>query len=203
MRNYLALAMGLAVLFTALAVLAQVEEATRVDNARYHFAFTVEANTLVTYPENGDGFSGVHNPSGAVKGSQPDYGILVYGTQGHLVSKKEAEALGLTPPDEQVLMPDDVKTNERLQEIVKTCNKLAKLEPAGTATVKLPDGTKLSVPYYKWSKTAGAKTHYALAYKVLHGDGFINVQVEGSKPFSKAMEQWLTTKLELLAIPAK
>jgi hypothetical protein len=203
MRNYLALVLGLIVVFTALAALAQVSEATKVENARYSFSFTVEANSLVTYPENGDGFSAIHNPAGAVKGTQPDYGILVYGTMGHLVNKKEAEALKLTPAEEQVLMPDDVGTNERLQEIVRVSNSLAKLEPAGTATVKLPDGKTLSAPYYTWKKTVGATTHYALAYVVLHDSGFINVQVEGSKPFSKQLEQWLTTKLELLPVPAK
>ncbi len=186
---------------SALAAYAQVEEATRVANARYCFAFTVEANSLVEYPENGDGFKAVHNPAGAVKGTQPDYGLLVYGTMGHLVSKKEAEALKLDPPDEQVLMAEDVGTNDRLQEIMQVTNGLAGLKSAGNATVKTPDGKTLSVPYYTWSKTIGAKTHYALAYQVLHGGGFINVQAEGSKPFSKAVEQWLTTKLELTKLP--
>ena len=196
------------ILFAALALMAvaayaQVTEDTRVENARYLFAFTVQANTLVQYPENGDGFSGIHNPSGAVKGTQPDYGILVYGNMGHLVSKKEAEALGLEPAEEQVLMPDDVVTNDRLQEIIRVSNDLAGLEPAGNAAVKLPGGGTLSVPYYTWSKTVGVKTHYALAYQVLYDGGFINVQAEGSKPFSKANLQWLTTKLELLPVPTE
>ena len=201
MRYSIAIITGLAVvLTTALVAIAQVTEATRVENDRYAFAYTVEANSLVTYPENGDGFSAIHNPAGATKGTQPDYGMLVYGTQGHLISKKEAEALGLEPAEEQVLMPDDLGTNERLQEIVKVTNELAELKPAGNASVKMPDGTTLAVPYYKWSKSIGVKTHYALAYKVLHGDGFINVQVEGSRPFSKQIEGWVTTKLELLPL---
>lgn len=187
---------------TALAAYAQVTQATRVENERYLFAFTVEANSLVTYPENGDGFSVIHNPAGAVKGTQPDYGLLVYGNMGHLVNKKEAEALGLDPAEEQVLMPDDVVTNDRLQEIIRVTNELAGNKPAGNATVKLPDGKTINVPYYTWSKTVGAKTHYALAYQVLHDGGFINVQAEGSKPFSKSVETWLTTKLELLPVPA-
>lgn len=193
----------LAAALAALPALAQITERTRVENARYAFAFTFEAGSLVTYPENGDGFSVIHNSEGGGKGTKPDYGLLVYGTQGHLVSKKEAEAIGLVPAEEQVLMPGDVPTNARLQEIMVVTNGLAGTEPAGDATVKLPGGKAASAKYFMWSRTVGSRTHYALAYVVRHDTGFIHVQAESSRPISKQQERYFTSQLELLAVDSQ
>ena len=191
------LACGLA-LVCALTALAQTDAPTRVVNPRYSFAFTVEANSLVTYPENGDGFSCIHNPQGGGKGTQADYGLLVFGSPMYTITADEAKAAKLDPPEEQTLSVDDVKTNARWNDIFKAAMSAHGWTPAGEATVKVVDGATLKAPYFIWSTTKGAKTHHALMYVLIHGDAFITVQVESSRPLSKAQEAWFASKLELL-----
>jgi hypothetical protein len=171
-----------------------------VENARYGFAFTVETNSLVTYPENGDGFSCIHNPQGGGKGTQADYGLLVYGSPKYHITADEAKAAKLDPPIEQTLSVDDVKTSTRWNDIFKAAMSAHGWTPAGEATVKVVDGATLKAPYFIWSTTKGAKTHHALMYVLIHGDSFITVQVESSRPLSPAQVAWFTNKLELLKL---
>lgn len=195
-----ALALGLALAY-AVTALAQTDAPTRVENARHHFAFTVEANSLVTYPENGDGFSCIHNPQGGGKGTQADYGLLVYGSPKYHITADEAKAAKLDPSSEQTLSVSDVKTNTRWTDIFKAAMSAHGWAPAGEASVKVVDGATLKAPYFIWSTTRGAKTHYALMYVLIHSDSFITVQVESSRPLSKAQVAWFTGKLELLKLP--
>ncbi len=173
-----------------------------MENGRYDFAFTVEANCLVTYPENGDGFSCIHNAQGGGKGTKPDYGLLVFGSPMYMITAEEAKAAKLDPPEEHTLTVDDVKTSARWNEIFKAAMSAHGWAPAGDATVKVAGGPSIKVPYYSWSMKKGAKTGYALMYVLIHGDAFVTVQVEGQRPFSKAQEAWFVSKLELLPLPA-
>jgi hypothetical protein len=192
-----AIALGFA-LACALSALAQTDAPTRVENPRYGFAFTVEANSLVTYPENGDGFSCIHNPQGGGKGTQADYGLLVFGSPMYMVTADEAKAAKLDPPTEHTLTVDDVKTNTRWDEIFTAAMSSHGWKPAGDASVKVVDGATLKTPYFIWNTMKGAKTHYALMYVLIHEDAFVTVQVESSRPLSKAQVEWFTNKLELL-----
>jgi hypothetical protein len=180
---------------------AQTDQPTRVENARYSVAFTVEANCFVTYPENGDGFSAIHNSQGGGKGTQADYGLLVYGSPMYTLTADEAKAAKLSPPEETTLAVDDVKTSTRWNELFKAAMSAHGWSPAGEAAVKVEGGPSQKAPYFTWSRTVGPKTHYALMYVLIHGDAFITVQAESSRPFSKAQEAWFTSKLELLQIP--
>ena len=67
----------------------------------------------------------------------------------------------------------------------------------GEASIKVAGGSSIKVPYFMWSKTVGATTHHALNYVVIHGERFVIVQVEASRPYTDAQIKWLTTKLEL------
>lgn len=196
-----ALAAVLTYLVLSSAVFAQTDAPTRVENARYSFAFTVEANCFVTYPENGDGFSCIHNPQGGGKGTKPDYGLLVYGSPMYSITADEAKAAKLEPPEEQVLAVDDVKTSARWNDIFKAAMSAHGWSPAGEATIKVEDGPSLKVPYYTWSTQRQTKTAYALMYVLIYGNSFITVQAESQRPFSKAQEAWFTSKLELLGLP--
>lgn len=182
--------------------LAQTDAPTRVENSRNRFAFTVETNCLVTYQENGDGFSCIHNPQGGGKGTKPDYGLLVYGSPMYTITADEAKAAKLEPPTEQTLSVDDVKTNARWNEIFKAAMSAHGWAPAGEATLKVEGGPTMKTPYYSWTQTLHNKTGYALMYVVIHGDVFITVQAESSRPFTKAQETWFTAKLELLKPPS-
>lgn len=201
-----ALACCVALSYTVTA-LAQTDAPTRAENERHHFAFTFEANSLVVYPKDGDGFSCIHNPQGGGKGTQPDYRLLVYGSPKYVISADAAKAAKLNPPSEQTLSVDDVKTNTRWNDIFKAVMSVDGRTPAGEAIVSVANGPSLKVPYYIWSATIGAKTRYALMYVLIHGDSFITVQVESGRPLNKTQEAWFTSKLELLKIappePAK
>jgi len=201
MRRWLAILAGIAVLAAAAAAFAQVAEPTRVVNDVYHFAYTVDANSLVTYEEGGNGFSCIHNPAGGGKGTTPDYGMQVFAGPVMKLTAEEAKLAKLEPPVATVLAGADVGDNTRMGEIMKGAMAAHERQPAGEATVKVEGGSGVKAPYFTWSKTAAGKTHYALMYVVVHGDYFINVQVEASRPLTKAQEQWFTTKLELLKLP--
>ena len=186
----------------ALPALAQTDEPTRAENEKYFFAFTVEANCFVTYPEGGDGFSAIHNPQGGGKGTQADYGLLVFGSPYYKFTDAEKAAIKLDLGTDGMLSVSEVKTNARFSEIFEAAMATHGWNPIGDATIKVEDGPSQKVPYFSWSQAAKGKTHYALMYVVMHGDAFITVQVEGSRPFTKAQTEWFITKLELEKIAA-
>jgi len=193
----------LIVLMSAVAAYAQVEEPTEVVNDSYHFSFTVEEGTLVTYEEGGIGFDAVHNPQGGGKGTQPDYGMRVYAGVHYYFTTDMAVAAKLDPPEETFLSTTDVVNNTRFSELMKAAMSVYDRKPAGDAVVQVEEGASIKVPYFTWSRTVGVKTAYAMMYSVVHGDHFITVQVEGSRPFSNRQVEWFTTKLALQKIPAE
>lgn len=201
MRSIVGLALAACLLLAALPAWAQVEEPTRVTNDLFRFAYTFEANSLVSYEEGGNGFNCIHNPQGGGKGTAADYGMQVFGGVVMTFSKDEAAAAKLDPPEATTLTAAEIRNNTRLSELMKAAMGAHERQSAGDAVIKVEDGSTVKVPYFTWSKTAAGKTHFALMYVVLHGDTFINVQVESTRPFSKAQEQWFTTKLELLKQP--
>ena len=181
---------------------AQVEEPTEVVNDDYHFSFVVEAGTLVTYEEGGVGFDGIHNPSGGGKGTQPDYGLHVFAGAHYYFNAEMARAAKLDPPEETLLTVADATNNTRFNELMKAAMSVYDREPAGEAVIQVEEGSSIKVPYFTWSRTVGARTAYALMYSVIHGDHFITVQAEGSRPFSGRQLDWLTTNLNLQMVPA-
>jgi hypothetical protein len=193
----LGLAMAVAMVWTAGA---QTDKPTRAVNDRYHFAFTFEANSLVTYPENGDGFSCVHNPQGGGKNTKPDYGLLVFGSPYYNFTADEAKAAKLGDK-EMTLAVEDVHTTSRLSEILRTAMETHGYKVGGDAVIKVEDGPSVRLPYFSWSEKVRDKTHYALMYVTIHGDAFITLQVEASQPLSPQQVSWFTTKLELLKLP--
>jgi len=194
-RLFLVLALILVLSYTALA---QLGEPTFVVNDRHQFAYTVQSNTIVEYEHGGDGFKCIHNASGGGEGTEPDYGLLVYGKEYYGLNAKEAEAAGYDPPEIQVLTVEDVGDTAALNEIIRKAMQDYDLEPVGDASVRLPDGRVMKVPYYKWSQTMRGVTRYALEYAVVHNDSFVRVQVESSYLLSSDQEEWLIGKLELL-----
>lgn len=193
----LGLAMAVAMVWTAGA---QTDKPTRAVNDRYHFAFTFEANSLVTYPENGDGFSCVHNPQGGGKNTKPDYGLLVFGSPYYNFTADEAKAAKLGDKA-MTLAVADVRTTSRLSEILRTAMETHGYKVGGEAVIKVEDGPSVRLPYFSWSEKVRDKTHYALMYVTIHGDAFITVQVEASQPLSPQQVSWFSTKLELLKLP--
>lgn len=185
------------------ACLAQTDEPTTIEVGRYFFSFTVESNSIVTYPENGDGFSCVHNPAGGGSGTQADYGLLAYGTMMHLLSTREAEAAALDPPQETLLEAAELPDNDRWQEIYEAQMKAKGIMAAGQATIQVQGSDPLSIPYFSWAQTSRGKTHYALTYVVIHGEAFIHVQVEANQPFTEQQLDWFTTKLTLLEVESE
>jgi hypothetical protein len=192
----------LAILAVATAAYAQVDKPTKVEIDTFHFAFTVEANSLVMYERDGPGFEAVHNPEGGGKGTKPDYKLTVIGDWVAVFTAEQAEAAKLEhEEDGLVLYAEDVGNNTRLNEIMKGAMSAAEREPEGEAVVTVTSGPSIKVPYFVWSKTVGTRTNYGLMYTVLHGDAFIAVQVVANRPFTKSQISWFTTKLELLPIP--
>ncbi len=187
-------------LLLALPALAATTKPTRIVNDKYHFAFTVEANSEISYQEGGVGLSARHVPEGAAETDPADYGLLVYGSPRMRLTPAEAEAAGFKR-EETHLVPADIPGQARLDEIFEASMGQKQHKPVGKASVKLGDTRKtLNVPYYKWSQKVGSQTAYALMYLVLHKDGFIYVQAESRQPFSSAQEKWFTTRLELTDI---
>jgi hypothetical protein len=179
---------------------AQTDKPERVSVPRYSVAFTVESNCLVTYPENGDGFSCIHNSQGGGKGTKADYGLLCFGSPFYNFTDKEIAAIKMDLGGDKMLEVSEVKTNTRFAEVMKAAMGTHSWKPAGEATIKVEGGPSLKMPYFSWSTQKAGKTHHALMYVVMHGDAFITVQVESSKPFSKPQVEWFTTKLELTKI---
>lgn len=202
MLRKIALITIVAALAAATAVYAQVEKPTRVEIDTFHFAFTVEANSLVMYERDGPGFEAVHNPAGGGKGTKPDYKLTVIGDTVAVFTPEQAEAAKLEHGEgELILHAGDVGNNTRLNEIMKGAMSAAERQPEGEAVVIVEGGPSIKVPYFVWSKTAGTRTNYGLMYTVLHGDAFIAVQVVSNRPFTNSQISWFTSKLELLPIP--
>jgi hypothetical protein len=181
---------------------AQSDKPERLVVEQYHFAFTFEKGSIVTYSEGSNGASGIRFPDGASTTESPDYRVLVYGKDGYLVSVAEARKSGIDPAEEQFLQATAYPTaeawNEQFTKIMATHERTV----SGQAIVKLGSGQTRSVPYFSWSRSIGDKTHYALMYVTIHNGAFIAVQVEGSRPFGEASISALTSKLELLDPPA-
>lgn len=201
MRRIAALMCAAVLLSLAAQARAQVDEPTEVVNDEFHFAFTVEGGSFVAYPEDGNGFKCIHNPAGGGPGTQPDYGMLVFGGYLYVLSAEQAAAAKLDPPEETVLTTADVHNNTRFSDLVKGAMSAYDREPAGEAVIGVEGGSSIRVPYFVWSRTVGTQTKHALMYSVVHGDGFVNVQVESSRPFTKQQIAWFTTKLRLLELP--
>ena len=91
--------------------------------------------------------------------------------------------------------------NTRFSDLVKGAMSAYDREPAGEAVIGVEGGSSIRVPYFVWSRTVGTQTKHALMYSVVHGDGFVNVQVESSRPFTDQQLAWFTTKLRLLELP--
>jgi hypothetical protein len=201
MRLKVTLVAALALAILATPALAQVTEPTGVVNGRFSFTFIVEPGCLVTYPENGDGFSAIHNPEGGGKGTQADYGLIVYGGFFYRFTEEMAAAAKLDPPEETMLSVEDISNNTRFNELMKAAMSVFERESAGDAVVQVENGSSIKVPYFTWSRTVGTKTHYGLMYSVIHGDAFVTVQAESNRPFTKPQLTWFTTQLELNEIP--
>ncbi|MCC7476883.1 hypothetical protein IT575_00365 [bacterium] len=195
--SYRCLLIALGLLACAL-LSAATDKATRIVNDKYHFAFTVEANSEISYQDGGVGLLAKHVPEGADATDPADYGLLVYGSPRMRLTPAEAEAAGF-PREEKHLTAADLGSQQRLDEVFEASMAQKKHSPSGKASVKLAGSAKsISVPYYKWSQKVGAQTAYALMYIALHQDGLIYVQAESRKPFTAAQEKWFTTRLELL-----
>ena len=182
----------------ALQVLAQTERPLRIENEAHHFAFTVMQDSLVTYEDGGDGFYAIYNSHGGGKGTQPDYGLIVYGADSHRFSSEEAEAAGFGSGGEVVKSAIEFAEQAGWQAAYAAQMELHGRGQGGTAAVTMADGAGLDVPFYQWSVVAGMKRAHALTYVLLHGDSFVHVQVESSQELSASDVAWLTTKLELL-----
>jgi hypothetical protein len=169
---------------------AATTEPERIVNDAYHFAFICEANSLITFKKGVNGFTCFHQ----AQESSPAYALLVYGSGDLDVSTEAVKTAGLKGKAGNIA----ITTQQDLDKVELAEMRVAGYTNAGTADVTVPGGTKLAVPYATWSKRAGAKTHYALAYVVLHEHKFLNVQVESEQPLTSAQLDWLTTELELL-----
>ena len=192
--------MASALLLLALPVQAATDKPTRILNDKYHFAFTVEAGSEISYQDGGVGLMAKHVPPGADEGDPADYGLLVYGSPRMRLTPAEAEEAGFKR-EEMLLAPKDIASQVKLDAIFGAGMAEKQHQVAGQASVKLGDTRKsLKVPYYTWSQTVGGQTAYALMYLVMHKDGFIYVQAESKQPFSTAQEKWFTTRLELLEV---
>ncbi|MBN2081525.1 hypothetical protein JW859_04870 [bacterium] len=203
MRNKIAALLILTGLVLAMPALAQVTEPTRVENDTFHFAFTVEAGSLVMFEMDGPGFESTHNPQGGGKGTQPDYKLTVLGDYVAVLNEAQAEAAKLEHPEGEgvVLYVEDVSNNTRYNEIMKDAMSAADREPEGEAVIAVENGASIKVPYFIWSKTVATRTNYGLMYSVIHGDAFVAVQVVSNRPFTKQQISWFISKLELLEIP--
>lgn len=183
------------------AALAQSETAERLVVDQYHFAFTFEKSSVVTYSEGSNGASGIRFPENARTTDDPDYRVLVYGKDSYLVSLAEARESGIDPAEEQFLQASAYATSEAWNEQFTKIMATHERTVSGQATVRLGSGAIRSVPYFSWNRSIGSKTHYALMYVTIHSGAYIAVQVEGSKPFSDTSLGALTSKLELLDPP--
>jgi hypothetical protein len=112
------------------------------------------------------------------------------------LSAAEAKASGLGQRD--VLFGlDDIDSQQALDKLVTAQMKVHGRDPAGSATVSLPGGERIQVPYFTWQRTVGSITHHALMYVVRHASGFILVQVESTNALTGDRLAWLTGKLAL------
>ena len=182
---------------------AQTESPVDVDNELYAFSFTVEQDSIITYREGGTGFTCVHNSSGGVKGSEPDYGLVVFGRESWGLSAEEARGLGLGDGSKTVLLSlADVDSQSALDKLITAQMAVHERKPAGQARITQADSSTVEVPYFTWQRTVGVTTHHALMYVARHETGFILVQVESSSPLSAARLAWMTSKLTLSEPPA-
>ena len=182
--------------------IAQSDKPERLAVEAYHFAYTFDTGSVVTYSQGSNGATGICFPKGGKTTDEPLYRVLVYGKDSYLVSLAEARDSGIDPPQEQFLQaaafPTDIDWNDQFTKIMSTHERSI----SGQASIRLPGGKTRIVPYFAWDRTIGGRTHYALMYVTIHNGAFIAVQVEGSKPFSEAALKSLTTGLELTEPPA-
>jgi len=176
-----------------LATAALAADSSRVENKQYKFAFTFEGGTELKYEEDGVGFDGSHVPANA---KRADYGILVFGSPAMTLSASEAQAAKLGK-EAMLLEAKDVADDKKWAAAFSAIMDARKATRAGDAVVKSGKAS-VKVPYYTWKQELLGQTHHALMYVVKHGDSFIYVQVESNKDLSKAQQQWMATKLELL-----
>jgi hypothetical protein len=170
---------------------AATTEPERIVNDKYHFAFTCEASSIISYQKGGSGFTCFHQPQGD---DAAKYALLVFGSGNLDVSTKAVEEAGLVGESGNVGINNQVDLDRAMVAEMK----VAGHTNGGMAKIQLANGETLEVPFATWSRRSSGKTHYALNYVVLHEHKFVNVQVESEQPLSKAQVEWLTTKLELL-----
>ncbi|MDQ3023647.1 MAG: hypothetical protein M3R04_04560 [bacterium] len=181
------------ILLAALLCSATTVSGLRVENKTYKFAFTFAPDTELKYEDDGVGIVGTHVPAGLKKS---DYGVLVYGSPGMVLTAAEALAIGYAD-HEAVLSAIDIADHAEFHKALQTVMELRGLKSAGEASVSLGE-TTLSVPYYTWEQSLAGRTHHALMYVIKHGAAFVYVQVESNKPLSKETQNWMASKLELL-----
>jgi hypothetical protein len=141
----------------------RADEPLRIENKTYSFAFTFAPGTELAYEEDGVGISGSHIPDGKKK---PDYGVLVYGSPGMLLSAAEATAIEYAD-HEAVLSAVDVVDHAEWVKTLAAIMRARGHQPAGEAVVR-SGKSELKIPYYTWKQELLGRTHHALMYVLKH-----------------------------------